>query len=462
MKYIFLKHLVFIGALLQFFLLSSNSVEHCKAPRIDAPQGNGSLVGPLVGCDCARILALLENREFTVNAICQIPCSGTPITGPSVISAPGYYCLSNDISGPVVINASDVSLDLNLHTISNPGGTALLINAGTNRTIAGGGLAGSSSFVIENSSSTYVHDVIIDGSGGVVGMMGLNSTDMTVVSVKIHGPLVGILLSGTSNCQVFRNINITDSRFGFDLEGTTGAAFENCFVFDIVSTDSVVAYRSFSGTDLAFDGCYAQNLIVGSNSQAFSLNGSNISLKNCIVQGMDCPTGAVGFLIGADNILLSQCSVQDITTTDTSALCFNFSGSIGCVVECIAQQSTGTGFLVEGSDFGLTDCAATNCDGDGFNFTLFNGSVERCQSRFNTNGFVQTGPSSVFIGNRVAVGNAGNGFSVASGVTPIYTCFASGNGTNYVAAINQENANTQVDNAAPGLTGPFARGNIFI
>ncbi|MDZ4098381.1 MAG: hypothetical protein U1E13_06720, partial [Methylophilaceae bacterium] len=45
-------------------------------------------------------------------------CEATPITASQIITAPGSYCLANDIGGNLWIETPNVTLDLNGHTIT--------------------------------------------------------------------------------------------------------------------------------------------------------------------------------------------------------------------------------------------------------------------------------------------------------------------------------------------------------
>jgi hypothetical protein len=123
----------------------------------------------------------------------SLQAAPTRITSPQIIAVPGSYVLVNDITGTIEIQVSNVTLNLNGHTITggigidqfefNNSGNATLINARvSNGQIVGGvGLSGSEclitglnitvgqsgfGFNIEHGQYNRVHDCVLTGLQG--------------------------------------------------------------------------------------------------------------------------------------------------------------------------------------------------------------------------------------------------------------------------------------------------------
>jgi hypothetical protein len=142
--------------------------------------------------DRVKGVASMKNLMFSallalalIASIGSLQAAPTKITAPQIITVPGSYVLANDITGTsggavIEIQASDVTLNLNGHTIT----------------------------------ATQGDGVIIDQFVG-------NNTNVTLVNVHVsNGQIVagntGVIIFGSS-CLV-NGLNITTSQSGFGIE----------------------------------------------------------------------------------------------------------------------------------------------------------------------------------------------------------------------------------------------------
>jgi len=145
----------------------------------------------------------------------------TEITGPTVITEPGNYKVVNDFSATsdaIVIQADDVRLDLNDHTITGPG----------NKTGRGIVLDGVSHVVVRNGTLRTFG----------VGIALLESSKSIVKNVRVRGgdevpgpPQIGILLVNSYK-NLVRNNEFLDVNLGLFVRG--GGSFENRLAHNLV------------------------------------------------------------------------------------------------------------------------------------------------------------------------------------------------------------------------------------
>lgn len=427
--------------------------------------------------DFQATFSIINSLSF----LCLFPCSAIPITAPFTISTPGYYCLAADGSGPITINASNVTLDLNNHILAGSGvgsGAGIIINSGGNRIVKNGKITNFDTAVIcHGTLNTFVTTLEID----TCFMQAINI--ISSVATYLDRILIrnitdtGVQFSGVNNsANILKKVAVIGAQQGFVLTNFFNGLLLECDAIDCISSvtrgTTLNGFVINNGDSNEFDTCSVSNF-VSSRSRGFAFNNaSNIILKNCTVEnlitlpilsneviGFDCPSSST-------NIQLWSCSILGAQSS-TACTGYEFAGNTITANNCSAQECTslglsaGTGFDVTGINISLTNCQAYSNSDNGFNAVANNPVlIQLCQAGFNTNnGFI--------IGASATTGNCSSfdnsvGFNAPSNAI-IYNCFASKNGTNYVATVpNTENANAQVNKAAPGLTGPFAGGNIFM
>ncbi len=190
-----------------------------------------------------------------------ISCFSTPITAPITLSTSGIYCLSANGSGPIVITADAVSLDLNGYVLTN---TGITINPGVK-------LATIKNGTISNANSS-----------GIVVSAGTSATKITNVNVEL-ATNNGILLQNTESC-VIKNCDLSLNATGLEIESSNKVIISNCYAigngfagFNLVS----------SGTNVFLD-CKAVGNGGSSTSNGYgfaSSNGMGNIFERCIATG---------------------------------------------------------------------------------------------------------------------------------------------------------------------------------
>lgn len=457
-----------------------------KAPR-DNVLGDGSIVGPLVVDNALdRIIALLSSLHNCCNQTPDvfIPCNATPITEPTTISVPGYYCLANDIFGSIIIDSDSVTLDLNNHIISGFGAVSgIIINPGNKRVVKNGRVEDSLSGVLLNGSTdTTLNDILCTNC--LEGITVVTSTGVYLDSITAYNSRTnGVHFTGVNIDCILKNVQVIKGQQGIICDDISNSLIQNCNVVDCSSNftpvESLNGFAITGGSNNLVDNCLVRNFTAFDFAIGFfAEDTNNLVYRDCIVQNValvpaNSGNFAAGFLCTqavSSNIQYLRCSVVGVSGAQFVAG-FEIDGSGVSVTDCNAQDCLallsphlrGVGFFASGIDISFTRCQAYNCTDQGFatnsGTPVANVSYHNCESAFNGTGFLGTIPS-ILMGNCVAFKNT-TGFNVVAG-TSIYGCFASQNTTNYVGAINVQNANTQVDNSALTLTGPFAAGNQFI
>ncbi len=446
----------------------------------------------LTAC-CAASQINFEGTFTLINALgnsqqCPLPspCSPTPISAPTTISVPGSYCLSADITGPLIINTNDISLDLNGHSITGgaPGsGNGITINPGFNRLIRNGTINSFDTGIqCTNNTDTLLENIIITGcfDEGVTINTGtaifLDTLDIT----NIAG--IGVHFVNGNDASIVSNVNITQSEQGFVFDFLYNSLIQNCNVLNCssnipVASGNIGGFIINNGSFIQIDNCSVKNYTGLQRIAGFSLVNSveNVIFRNCTAQNIVATlTGqissfALGIIAGSlsSHVEIIQCSAQSINA-DQIAVGFEIEGDGTTLNKCIAQNCNSNGILADGFHFtsnnvSISYCQAYKCVRNGFNAdSLSNSTVlNYCQSSYNSIGFVIQSPATLLDSCVAFKNNAG--FNLALAGIAIEHCFATQNLTNYTFfASNVQNSNTQVNNADPALTGPFAGVNLFM
>lgn len=148
--------------------------------------------------DFGRILFALP---LLAASLAAQPSGLRAIGSPATIDQPGSYILTNDLFIPgtaavgITITASDVSLDLNGHTITGPGnltGTGIRISGARNVTVRNGFIVNAfMGAVAMNSANVRLDGLSIRGAG---------------LAVAAPPPEIGIMLVQTRNAAVTNNL----------------------------------------------------------------------------------------------------------------------------------------------------------------------------------------------------------------------------------------------------------------
>lgn len=417
------------------------------------------------------------NGTFTVfNVLATIidsPCKATPITAPTTIIVPGSYCLENDIVGTVSIAASNVTVDLNNHTISAPGQVGVFVTAVSNVMVTNGRIDttavgielinGTDTIILSNISITNCSDSGIVINPACVATFIFDTTITTVANFGIHfvngndnsqckrvrlvdcKGAVGIGTTGSISSSLFEDCQIVDcvsnvvSCTFFNLENGQFNQLTRCSVTDVQNNGGSLTALNIGSQSTTLESCILQGITsITNKAYGYVISGSTSVLEDCSALAVESLNGSVGFLVTGSTIMLNNCLVQTVSAITIGSVVtgFDMNGPGANLINCQAYQITGTGFHVEASavNSSLLNCEANNNGANGF-------GIDSILS---------------FIGNCTSLYNGSYGFSVPGvGTTPVFGCFAHGNGVmNYLNVPNVQSVGTQV--------GVFARGNDFI
>jgi hypothetical protein len=402
---------------------------------------------------------------------CALDCSFTfgQADIPLTISAPGTYCMKENVSfaagSAITVNSSDVTIDLKGHIIDggnnnilvgillNHGFQNIIIQNGTIQNFSAVGCVG----IKDSDSGPILQNVIIrDMSFNNIGFSPVQFAyiptfpppnpavqDLLIENCDFYnaGQLtVSVLGAIVRNC---RSENINNGFNGGFIIGDLGAGFLESSPSPYMVVEDCILTASFGSYNalVVRNSVYAtvRNCVVdGSISDSFLFSAFiNLSVSDCIAQAC----GTHGFTIAAGNntgfnpgaLVMERCVAQQcvnngFTFAPTTALA-QFKGVK--LVECIAENCAQNGFFIRGSaqveDGAIfKNCCATSNLGNGFLFEtiaaewdnlLFDGCVAQNNGGA---GFALHGSSgiplrNVLFSNCAAQNNAFDGFDIGLG-----------------------------------------------
>jgi hypothetical protein len=307
----------------------------------------------------SRVLSDLE--EFIVNGNTSSSC--IQITqadlnrggGVYTIIQSGEYCVAENLTGLIVINADSVCIDLQCHIVS-AGGNASAFSVSdqsgikiSNGTVANAGDAGilaascnavelfylyfvgnaNDAIRLNSCTESYVHNVNVFGGAGNSAVALLTCSNAVVENCEVTGysgsVAAGIIDIISGECVVVRSVDVCDCVFNTQLADVGGIHIAN-------STNVVIEHSS------------AHNISPLSNT-----NANGILIDTCV----DCKV--IGSQVhGNDNS-----GVRLINTNTTIA-----------IIECLAMENDNAGFDFDGGSTDscclVQDCRAIGNGGTGF------------------------------------------------------------------------------------------------
>ena len=315
----------------------------------------------------------------------RTPVTPDPFFNLITISQPGSYYLTRSFTGRIVVNASDVTLDLNGFTVTSPSQASINVIyqfSGVNRMRLRNGrvvvraLITSRAIFLESDQPGNVVediDVFCDALSGA-SIQGLNCFGpVTIRRVRVQGLFaVAMLIKGgtVSDCSI---IGVAGSIAGID--STNGISqIERCFV----STTA-----SGIGIDVASISTITDCTVLSAKTAIRLRSGCRVT-KTFV---SDCG----GFGIEAELL----CTITDSTVQNTSFTSVSRPG-IGIVAterlrleRCTIVNNASGGVRCSTFDFTATDCSV-----------LFNGvwgidcigpaQIERCHFANNNSGAIRT------------------------------------------------------------------------
>lgn len=208
----------------------------------------------------------LLNEAITLNSLVDIlaPCSEMPITqNATTIFSEGSYCLTQNVTGPVIIAASDVDLNMNNNFIIG-GSQGIIITSG--------------------SKNVRIHNGAIDLVNNQGIWVQAAAEQITISNVRTSSCNAGIVLDGAKNCLINQCHSLFNNT-GYMLENNAlGNVIENCISMDDIFT----AYELRNSHTNSILGCSA--ITTGSYGEQtsagyLSLNGSHNVFDGCFVEG---------------------------------------------------------------------------------------------------------------------------------------------------------------------------------
>ncbi len=243
---------------------------------------------------------VLDSKIDLLDVDCS--CAATPITSSITIIASGSYCLSQDITGVITIDADNVTMDLNRYAVVN-GSNGIVINNNhadiliMNGTVGGGSSATQIGISVGSGCArTALKDLnVIDCELVAVDFGGINSAPIKSVNIDrccIESSGMGLQMDNVqggrvSQCSMSFNItgfyvddteklivedccSFANERAGFELRTSSNNHFENCKAIKNGETgsDNAFGFIATSGSCNTFVCCIAEDTSTNSISSS--------------------------------------------------------------------------------------------------------------------------------------------------------------------------------------------------
>lgn len=373
------------------------------------------------------------SKSIIVNSLIDLiaplsPCAAITVTSAGTISTSGVYCLSNNITGSLVLNANDIVLDLNGHEIQNDAFGVVVsatrswitIKNGIITTETADGILINSGCVgitisditarqcINGINIQNAHHITIQGcdcSYNTTGIQIVNSYKVVTDSCRFFNNKsagMSLVTSGTNvitNCFALStgvassfNSASTGNTYGFVSQNGVGNIFSNCIADGTFSTTTdatqLVAGFAFTGTEMCSEIVNCESGNSSSSSTTRSVTGGTVGIAPTSA-GIALPytlnnsmrlvgTAAQGTFaqginwspdqkyVATAGFVQSGANIQifGFDATQTNAL----TPLVGTAI-----QSVGTlGFYAAWSPNGLYFACCGDTNPDGFNIQVFN------------------------------------------------------------------------------------------
>ena len=255
------------------------------------------------------------------------PCAPTAITMGTTITAAGNYCLSNSLTGNIVMAVSDVYLNLNNRTVTG----TITINAHissvniSNGTINANGAA-SGILVNPGASNITISNVTVKNA--TTGIDFMSAYDAAIQGCTLTQNITGLQLNSSYNVQVSDTVASSNIHAGFDLISSFTNSFINCKALStgqnnaVIYHNEVVGFSSYNGYGNIFENCIANA------TQALSTTDSNSLIAGFVLRGSESCSKIIGCESANANasedgmtvpygILLQQEPLNSITLEDS-------------------------------------------------------------------------------------------------------------------------------------------------
>lgn len=279
--------------------------------------------------DTAIITSLIDTTQSGFDVITSrldtpFQCRSIPIVSPMTITAPGNYCLDHDITGNIIIASSDVTLNLNEHTISG----SVVINTGISNIIVANGF--------------------IDGMGSTGVVMNGFFDTITLMGLYIKGGLDGVSVTGggATNLYITHVIAENCSNNGYYLAQCSGSVV-NCAAY-ANGTDGFSIFNNgqvftMQNNIAAFNG---SSLHAGFNCQGITSSTlTTFNMESCTAYA----NVGYGFIFNACNIDVNRCLATE--NIGTGFMVYNYpsvitNNIVGLIADCISMKNSIFGFNI--------------------------------------------------------------------------------------------------------------------
>jgi Tol biopolymer transport system component len=276
----------------------------------------------------------------------------------TTIDSPGFYQLSDELDNSVTIEVSDVTFDLNGHTIT--AATGIIINGGLdNITIMNGSIEATTDGIIANAGCTGITLDNMRVEGAIRGINFDTVTSGLIKNCEMTLNTTGLELDNSHKITVKDCIANCNTHAGYDLISSFTNCFENCKALSTgegntdIDTTTVFGFVSANGRGNIFERCIANSTqalsVTGSSSliAGFALRGSEGCTKIIDSESANTQTYAGGFTVPY-GILLE--GTIDSTQNVTGALTGNDGEADGVAWSPDGQYIAVFGFDLIGND----------------------------------------------------------------------------------------------------------------
>lgn len=281
------------------------------------------------------------------------PCGPTGITaGP--ITAAGYYCLINDVTGPFAINASNVVLDLNGRKITN----GVTISGRDQVRLLNGTIEGTGA--LDGVSATSSTNILLDTVTIKNSRAGINFANVVggaIDNCSLTQNTTGLQFTNSARITVDTTIATANTNAGFSLVTSTTNTFIDCKSISTgqgntnLRNNTVFGFVSSNGYGNIFERCIANGTQALTTTDAnsviagFALRGTEGSSKIIGCEAANAVTNVGGVTVPY-GILLEASINSSLTLTAfpanpvPSASVFGVNWSPSCDYLAVAAFST--------------------------------------------------------------------------------------------------------------------------
>ena len=325
-------------------------------------------------CSCVSVSDCIQFGQSDIGA-----------GGVYTINSPGVYCMYDDANwssgAALTVNSSNVTIDMQNHTLNggSSGPTGITINGGlSNVTIKNGNITNpTSACIAKGGVDVLLQNIIIQNMNFNVVNVAASYPAVSITGGPADTQFYNVLIENCTGYNTFitlsqgllavvRGCVFTCNGLGLSASGNASITIQGLPSLSLLGQSAIIEDCSLANDN---------PITYPTNIASFSvLDMSTVVIRNCVSSGSD---GTAAFYV-------NNC--------DDSALS-----------NCVAQQSTGQGFLFEPGGFHLMNISVANCVAQG------------CLNGFWARNFAgETGFKNALFSNCVSQNNSQHGFYVTN------------------------------------------------